>query len=769
MKTNSTLTPLSMNRQVGRVTPCAPGLAGGGGGAHGVTRPTPANQFRGSKREILFRRTLTQTLGLACLSAFLLAGDPQLRAAAIPGAADYQLFARTNLVAWCLVPFDAKKRGPEERAAMLEWLGFGWFAYDYRAEHIPTFDQEMEMLKRYHVRLLAWWFPGALNDEARQILDVLKRHNLRGVQLWVSGGGDPVKDAAEQAARVEAEAQRIRPIANAAARQDCTVALYNHGAWFGEPENQIAIIERLKAGGITNVGIVYNQHHGHDHLDRFPALLAKMKPYLVALNLNGMTRNGDKVGKKILPLGQGDLDLELLRFIRDSGWRGPIGILNHTDEDAEGRLRDNLNGLDWLVAQLDGRPAGSRPQPGTWREPGAVQGTSGTAPSGQASLAPAFGKALSGGMVVEGQPGYRSRPLTIECWAKLNSQQGFNILVASDTKASAEHWELYSVVGSGTFSLFQPGRGDIFDSGANICDGKWHYLAANIEPERVRLFVDGKLVKDAPATPLTGTPLPGELAFGQLVEGGLGCDGVVDNVRISRGAREISGVPAGPLPKDANTIGLWDFGTPPALQVDKSAPLLLDEPVEDSPVSAAFGKTLRGGMTVASKAEFRLRPITVECWAKLDSTTSFNILVASDTKASAEHWELYSYAGNGALSLYQPGRGGNFSSDVNICDGKWHYLAAIIEPERVRLFVDGKLVKDAPATPLQGEPLPGELAFGQLVEGGISCDGVVDNVRISSGVRAISGVPKAPFSKDAATVGLWNFDELSKNSAPPAR
>ncbi|MBI3879172.1 MAG: hypothetical protein HY301_03805, partial [Verrucomicrobia bacterium] len=32
-------------------------------------------------------------------------------------AADYQLFARTNLVVWCIVPFDAKQRGPSERAA----------------------------------------------------------------------------------------------------------------------------------------------------------------------------------------------------------------------------------------------------------------------------------------------------------------------------------------------------------------------------------------------------------------------------------------------------------------------------------------------------------------------------------------------------------------------------------------------------------------------------------------------------------------------------
>jgi hypothetical protein len=281
-------------------------------------------------------------------------------------AGDYQLFARTNLVAWCIVPFDAKKRGPEERAAMMERLGFKMFAYDYRAEHVPTFDAEMDAIKRHGIALTAWWFPGTLNDEARGILDLLKRHKLR-TQLWITGSGTPTKTPEEQRARVEAEARRIRPIADAAAKIGCTVGLYNHGAWFGEPENQIEIIEHLKREGVTNVGIVYNQHHGHDHIDRFPALLQKMKLYLLVLNINGMTRNGDRAGKKILPLAQGDLDLSLLKVIRDSGWRGPIGILNHTDEDAEARLLDNLEGLDWLVPQLDGKAPGAKPNPRSWR------------------------------------------------------------------------------------------------------------------------------------------------------------------------------------------------------------------------------------------------------------------------------------------------------------------------------------------------------------------------------------------------------------------
>src|SRR5438094_1368724 len=118
------------------------------------------------------------------------------------------LFARTNLVAWCIVPFDGKKRGPEERAAMLEGLGFQLFAYDYRAEHVPTFDAEMDALERHRIRLLAWWFPPTINDEARLILDVLKRHRLKP-QLWVTGGGEPTRDAQEQRSRVAAEAERI--------------------------------------------------------------------------------------------------------------------------------------------------------------------------------------------------------------------------------------------------------------------------------------------------------------------------------------------------------------------------------------------------------------------------------------------------------------------------------------------------------------------------------------------------------------------------------
>src|ERR1044071_1650221 len=101
------------------------------------------------------------------------------------------LFARSNLVAWCIVPFDAKKRGPEQRAQMLDDLGLRRLAYDYRAEHIPTFAAEVEAMGRHKIELLAWWFPNELNDEAKGILSVIERHHIKP-QLWVTGAGGPV-------------------------------------------------------------------------------------------------------------------------------------------------------------------------------------------------------------------------------------------------------------------------------------------------------------------------------------------------------------------------------------------------------------------------------------------------------------------------------------------------------------------------------------------------------------------------------------------------
>lgn len=261
-------------------------------------------------------------------------------------ARDLSLLSRDNLAAWCIVPFDSKKRGPVERAEMLNRLGVTKLAYDWRAEHIPTFDAEVEAMKSHGIEISAWWMSRGMDESNRKIFEVIGRHKIHP-QLWLLVDEPKLPD---QAAKVKSAADQIRPIAEEGKRLGCKVALYNHGGWFGEPENQLAIIDELR---MDNVGIVYNFHHAHAHIDRFPELFEKMKPHLLALNLNGMIKDGDKQGKKIIPIGSGDQEKKMIETVIDSGWKGTVGILCHLDKDAELILNGNLHGLEVLTGKLD--------------------------------------------------------------------------------------------------------------------------------------------------------------------------------------------------------------------------------------------------------------------------------------------------------------------------------------------------------------------------------------------------------------------------------
>lgn len=109
-------------------------------------------------------------------------------------------------------------------------------------------------------------------------------------------------------------------------------------------------------------------------------------------------------------------------------------------------------------------------------------------------------------------------------------------------------------------------------------------------------------------------------------------------------------------------------------------------------------------------------PITVEAWALLNGSIKFNVIVASDSKASGEDWELYSFAGAGEFSVFLLGKGGEVRSGVNICDHAWHHLAMVLEKDRVRLFVDARLVKEKAISPPNYPAVPGDLGIGRTIE-----------------------------------------------------
>jgi hypothetical protein len=207
------------------------------------------------------------------------------------------VFAKDNLTAWCIVPFDAKHRSPEARASMLDRLGFKTLAYDWRDEHIPEFDDEIVQLKKHGIAITAFWWGGGLplskediitSERIQMQLDFFKRNNLHP-EVWITCSDHDLKSKSDEgkfnelAARVDIFAQALKDIG-------CRLGLYNHG---------------------------------HEHLERMPAAFEEMLPYLFCVNLNGMNKNG------------------------------PIGIIGHiAEEDVEVVLERNLEGLEKLLVEI---------------------------------------------------------------------------------------------------------------------------------------------------------------------------------------------------------------------------------------------------------------------------------------------------------------------------------------------------------------------------------------------------------------------------------
>jgi len=257
---------------------------------------------------------------------------------------------RDNLVAWCIVPFDAADRSPEERAEMLNRLGIGKFAYDYRDRHIDELPHEIGVLREHGIELTAVWLwiqdqdDGLLDPASERIVRIVEDAGV-ATEFWVSFP-DLFFKGLDDSGKMEKAVKTLSALEKRLQKSDCTIALYNHGDWFGEPENQVRIIEEI---GSERIGIVYNFHHAHHQVERFMEIFDLVQPYLTSLNINGMTVGGPKI---ITP-GEGKEELKMLRYVMQKGYDGPIGILGHTEgEDIAVVLERNLEGIAGLQRVL---------------------------------------------------------------------------------------------------------------------------------------------------------------------------------------------------------------------------------------------------------------------------------------------------------------------------------------------------------------------------------------------------------------------------------
>ena len=352
------------------------------------------------------------TIVMVCISyGFVMHADAEERGNCHTGSSSKGLWDHGNLFAWGL-SVDSRSRSPEERARMLEGLGLKKVAYNWDSKDIASFDEQIEAFKRHGVEIIAWSITDV--DDASQVvdwktrkiqgldvltgqskaapnamtvaemLDMFNRHHVVP-QFWLirrmrssrpvleSGkpfsewtdeekntgfrnflGYDPVATPQEQASRVERDARRIKALAEIAAPYGVKVGLYKHGGWIGIADNQVAIMERLKALGVANVGIVYQFIHAHDEVDDtkdFSAVWKRLQPYVLAVNITGVHAGRTAIYPILYP-SQGELEFSMMRTIQDTGWRGPIGLSPEKGGDAEVNLRQNIIGVDWIAAEL---------------------------------------------------------------------------------------------------------------------------------------------------------------------------------------------------------------------------------------------------------------------------------------------------------------------------------------------------------------------------------------------------------------------------------
>ena len=256
-------------------------------------------------------------------------------------------FRTENLIPWSIVAFDKLERTPSERVAMVKKLGFRQYAFGGRKKHIETMVAELNIARDEGIKISAVWLYINNKDTLRNlkranemVFESLKATGV-STQIWI-GIAAEFFEGLTQRQSLKKALNMISFLSKKAQKVNCKIALYNHGGWFGESENQLEIIKRLPK---HNIGIIYNFHHAHKQLENYRSIIKKIYPFLWCVTLNGMKKGGPK----IMTIGKGNLEKEMLHFLVKLGYKGPFGVLGHVkEEDVAFTLKKNLKGIQSL-------------------------------------------------------------------------------------------------------------------------------------------------------------------------------------------------------------------------------------------------------------------------------------------------------------------------------------------------------------------------------------------------------------------------------------
>jgi len=298
--------------------------------------------------------------------------------------------SQAAIPAWCvreqvaashLVAHDSVRRGPRERAQMLREIGVRRIIWDWRDEHLETFDAELDALRAHQVELAGIWTPlpmpafeepdyaarfGLVPARIKTLITEAARRGF-APDLWTQiafgtpGAPAPLSEAAHRS-EVNRAADHLTGLIRLARGHGMCVVLTNHGGWAGEPQTLKDVVTELARRGLGNVGLGFRLQHAHHLIPDLDRHLATMGEHLVALMLSGADAGAELSGRVILPFGAGSRDRWVTHAILDSGWQGQLVVHAVGTDDSRSRLLDSLEGWEWAVDRALGHPR-ERPTP----------------------------------------------------------------------------------------------------------------------------------------------------------------------------------------------------------------------------------------------------------------------------------------------------------------------------------------------------------------------------------------------------------------------
>ncbi|WNM24715.1 phosphotransferase [Demequina capsici] len=305
-----------------------------------------------------------------------------------PSRRDIPAWAARDQLSATHLRFDAIDRDPTAHAAMLRRLGITRVIWDRFSDDPGTRVGTIDALRREGIALEGIWVPhllpdlgesdyqarfGAIPYALRTLLDTVTRRGL-SPDVWMPiafspPGAPPTLTAHQHAVEVERAADHLTASVRLAHGHGLCVVLTNQGGWAGEPRTMRDIVDALARRGLRNVGVALQLQHAQHHVADLDSILALLGESLVAVVISGVDAGAELSGRVILPFGAGSRDRWVAHALVDSAWHGRVVVHATGHDDAEARLADSIEGLEWALGRIAGdrspRPAPRVLEP-TW-------------------------------------------------------------------------------------------------------------------------------------------------------------------------------------------------------------------------------------------------------------------------------------------------------------------------------------------------------------------------------------------------------------------